>query len=96
MHQHEVLDDVDKHLDRMRLFDVIARFLSLRCKHTLETKNPRKTKNLRVYGGFCFVPLISRYHRDEHTCHAVHGIKPRGISTFALWSKVVTGSKFRP
>lgn len=51
-----VLDDVGKHLDRMRLFDVIARFLSLGCKHTLETKNPRKTKNLRVYGGFCYRP----------------------------------------
>lgn len=30
-----VLDDVDKHLDKVCLFDVIARFLSLRCKHTL-------------------------------------------------------------
>ena len=30
-----VLDDVGKHLDRMRLFDVIARFLSLGCEHTL-------------------------------------------------------------
>ena len=39
-----VLDDVVKHPDRVRLFDVIARFLSLWCEHTLYTKNPRKTK----------------------------------------------------
>ena len=44
MHQHEVLDDFVKHLDKVRLFDVIARFRSLRCEHTLQTKDPRKTK----------------------------------------------------
>lgn len=56
MHQHEVLDDVVKHLDRMRLFDVIARFISLRCKHTLETKTPVKRKFEGFTGGFCFRP----------------------------------------
>lgn len=30
-----VLDDVGKHLDRMRLFDVIASFCSIRCEHIL-------------------------------------------------------------
>lgn len=40
MHQHEVLDDVVKLLDKVRLFDVIARFLSLWYEHTLQTKDP--------------------------------------------------------
>lgn len=44
MHQHEVLDDVGKHLDRMRLFDVIASFWTLRYKHTSKTKTPVKRK----------------------------------------------------
>lgn len=39
-----VLDDVVKHLDKVRLFDFLARFWTLRCEHTLESKNPRKTK----------------------------------------------------
>ena len=35
-----VLDDVVKHLDKVRLFDVLERFLSLGCKHTYKTKTP--------------------------------------------------------
>lgn len=36
MHQnHEVLEGLVKHPDRVRLFDVLERFLSLGCKHTL-------------------------------------------------------------
>lgn len=39
-----VLDGVVKLIDKVRLFDVIARFLSLRCKHTSKTKTPVKRK----------------------------------------------------
>lgn len=42
--KHEVLDDVVKLLDKVRFFDVLEGFRSLRCEHTLENENPRKTK----------------------------------------------------